>query len=705
MRRSGNSWRQLGAIVCAVVMLVSSGGAKEPKVSKAELRVSGLGWLRNRDQRLSLERLLGEQRGVTIDANAIEDAAFLLLSAVENEGHLKPALEIEVTAAEGPARRFTFDITLATPLPRPLEAKRVEFHVTPGVRYVVTDVRIDGLTALPVETARGYFMPGRALFGVGAVRAYTPGRLRRALESVHEELRQRGFAEAQTRAAEVKIDDKTGQVTLVIEVSEGPRWEVSSLRFVGGEATKVPLDFAGQFEHRPWSSLWQQDVRERVRRAFYEHGFPDMTATLSGAPGAEEAGVKPVAVTMTLVAGEHVRMAPVQFEGDEHTRRSVLLRRVRAQPGDPLDPISLERARYRLSRLGIFSAVDLRYDPTDGPLRAPVFVLREAPRREANLLLGYGSYEQVRAGLEFRQLNLFGLAHQTRLELVQSMKSSRGEYTYTVPEIFGDDIDGSARVFGLQRQEQSFLRQEFGLTLALKRPLPWFKIDATTGYTYQALRSKDNELGTNLVDGTDVTVASVDLGLTSDRRDNPLRPRRGFRWFAQLEAASRQLGSETDFQRLEGGAAFHTSWGGSRWIHLGATQGIILTQGAENDRLLPVNKRFFPGGESSIRGYRSGEAAPRGTDGRFIGAKSYLLINAEFEQALTNNWSVVLFGDALGSAVKLSQSLVDEKLYSIGLGVRYQTLIGPVRVEYGHNLNPRVNDPSGTLHLAVGFPF
>jgi outer membrane protein assembly factor BamA len=54
---------------------------------------------------------------------------------------------------------------------------------------------------------------------------------------------------------------------------------------------------------------------------------------------------------------------------------------------------------------------------------------------------------------------------------------------------------------------------------------------------------------------------------------------------------------------------------------------------------------------------------------------------------------------------RLSTETGGEWLYSAGLGVRYQTLIGPVRLEYGHNLNPRPLDPRGTLHLSVGFPF
>jgi outer membrane protein insertion porin family len=321
------------------------------------------------------------------------------------------------------------------------------------------------------------------------------------------------------------------------------------------------------------------------------------------------------------------------------------------------------------------------------------------------LLLGYGSYEQARAGVELRQMNLFGRAHHSRLELVESMKSSRGEYTYTVPELFGESVDGMAKLFGLQREEPEFRRKEYGATFELKRPLPWFNIDGTLGYTFQSLRNTNSELSTSSVDQKQVNVASIDLGLTSDRRDSPLRPRHGSRFFSRMEVASQAFGGQTDYQRLEMGGAYHTSWGSTRWIHVGITHGLVLTQGTVNDALLPVNKRFYPGGDGSIRGYQTGEAAPRGADGRFLGAKTYLLANLELEQALTNSWSAVVFTDALGMAVRLADYPFTEKLYAVGLGVRYQTLIGPVRVEYGRNVNPRPGDPGGTLQVAVGIPF
>jgi outer membrane protein assembly factor BamA len=319
-------------------------------------------------------------------------------------------------------------------------------------------------------------------------------------------------------------------------------------------------------------------------------------------------------------------------------------------------------------------------------------------------MAGYGSYERLRGGIELLQRNVFGRAHQSRLELVQSFKSSRADYTYSVPEIFGESIDGSARLFGLKRDERAFVREEYGGTLTLKRKVPWLGADGTLGYTYQSLRNADNELTTRVEDERQLTVASIDLGLGRDARDNPLRPRHGYRWFFRSELAAHELGSEVNYQRIEFGAAYHTSWGRGRWVHAGLTHGFVTTLGS-NDRLLPVNRRFYPGGEDSIRGYAEGEAAPRGEDGRYVGAKSYLLLNLELEQALTKSWSVVVFTDGLGMAAKLASYPYDTTLATVGLGLRYHTLIGPVRLEYGHNVKRRDDDPSGAVHFSVGFPF
>ncbi len=693
---------RIGCFVAGLALAPIASGA-EPA---AEIEVTGLGWWRNRELRLAIDRLAGDEaRQPALDANAIEDAVFLVISTVAEQGYLAPQVRAHLTLTDGTLRTFSFDARLTALLPRPLTASAVKLEVEPGVRFTVETVTFSGLSVVPESEARLLFRPGSGLGLNPAERAYSPARLRRAIGALTDRLRQLGYAEAKVEAAAVDRNEQTGDVSLRLNVTEGPRHDVSDVTITVAAETEVDVHGAETSIHGPWTPLAQQDFEAELRRRFQRGGHTDVRIELEAEPGAATEGRRPVKVVARVDPGPRVTLTGVTFRGAERTRESVLQRRVYARPGEPLDPQALDAARYRLSQLGVFTNVDLAFDPPQGPARSAVFTVTEARPWEANLLGGYGSYERFRVGLELRQTNLFGRAHLSRLQLVQSTKSSRGEYAYTVPELFGERVDGTVRLFGFEREEPAFVRQEYGGSVILRRPLPWVRADANVGYTYQALRTQDNQLDTRAVDLESVTVASADVGLVRDRRDNPLRPRAGYRWFAQVEAAAKLLGGEVDYQRWELGATWHRRIGRDRWLHAGVSHGVVTTAGAENDRELPVNRRFFPGGDSSIRGYQAGEAAPRAEDGRFLGAKSFLLLNLEFEQTLTGNWSAVVFADALGTAVRLADYPFDERLVSVGAGVRYQTLVGPLRLEYGHNLRRRPNDLSGTWHFSVGFPF
>lgn len=666
------------------------------------LTVDGAGFLRDRELQSALVRLLGAQQA-KLDTNAIEDAAVILMSALGEDGFQRATMEIVAELEDGRTRRVSFDPTFAQPLPRPLSARAVAFQLRPGVRFTIDAVQFAGLTVVSERQARAMFRSDAALFLTARANAWSAARVARSADALLAELRQRGYVEAEVRTR-VEANEQTGKVAVFVDVREGPAWRVAAVSYQREEGDAVPLPPVEGWRGRPWSPTLLKDIREAIRRAYYERGYPDVGVHVVAEPEQDPAAVRTTDVVATIIPGPRVTMGRARFEGAERMRESVLRRRVRLEAGEPLNVIELENSRYRLSRLGIFEAVELRYQPEDGAVRDPVFRLREGPRYETSLLFGYGSYERVRGGIEHRQRNIFGLAHQSRLELVQSMKSSSGDYTYVVPELFGESLDGTARLFGLQREEIAFLRQEFGANVALKRALRAIGGEVTASYTFQALRNRDNSLSTRATDERQLNVASLTFGVGGDRRDNPLRPRRGYHWSAQVELADPRLGSQATYQRTEFAVAYHTRWGGSRWLHAGLHHGVITTAGA-TDATLPVNKRFFPGGDSSIRGFKRGQAAPRGADGLFVGAKSVLLLNVELEQAVTPNWSAVVFWDGLGMAEQLADYPMRERLHTVGAGVRYQTLIGPVRLEYGRNLNPRPDDPSGMWQVSVGYPF
>ncbi|MDO8545149.1 MAG: BamA/TamA family outer membrane protein [Opitutaceae bacterium] len=674
-----------------------------PSVWAAKIEVHGGGTFRDRELRISLNRLLEAADKETLDANAIEDGAVILTSSLAEQGYQSPVVAIEVTLQDGAPQRFVFDPTFAHPLPRPLAATRVSFRLETGVRSYVDQVEVVGLTALGLKRARAFFRVDNTLLGKQRTNAHSPSRVNRAADGLLGELRQLGYAESDVRAT--KAAENNGAVTLRVEVREGPRWEVAGVQFQREPEDDVKLTEAAAWIGKPWSPTVEQDLREAIRHAYYEAGYPDVGVHVDAETSARPDGGKAADITATVVSGSRVNVGYVRFEGNTTTKESVLRRRAPLETGDPLNPLAFERARYRISRLGVFETVNLQYEPTDGTTRDAVFTVREGPRYETNLLMGFGSYEQLRGGVEFRQMNILGLAHQSRLELVQSMKSTNVDYTYTVPELFGESLDGTARLFGLQRKEIAFQRQEYGATFSVKRAVRPIHGEASIGYTYQALRIRHNELSTQATDDRQVNVASMTVALTGDTRDNPLRPRRGYHWSTQAEAADPVLGGQSTYQRFEVGGAYHTGWGNGRWVHFGLTHGVLTTLGGVNDDSLPVNKRFFPGGDASIRGYQRGEAAPRDADGLFVGAKTYLLLNFELEQALTPSWSVIAFADALGTATQLASYPFEEKLCSVGLGIRYHTLIGPIRVEYGRNLKRRLGDPSGTWQFSIGYPF
>lgn len=695
--------RNKSALLHVLLAMVAFAGLGS--LTAAGLHVRGLNWLANRKAEHQLKLLLGAQQGATLDAAALEDAALVLLGSVNDEGYLEPGLTVEFTGADGQPAHYPLDAQLDHPLPRPLAVTEATLRLVRGHRFSLEEITFTGLLSMTEKEARAFFVGENTLIPLASERLYSPGRLQQAMGNLEEALRQQGYAEAAVTAGPVLIDHEKGKVRAHIIVQEGRRWQVTGLEFSLTDGSGAPAGLAAGRTGQPWASLWRQDAVTAIRRWYYIRGHPDVQVKFTPKAADAADGTKAVTVFAAVTPGPEVRVGAVRFTGNRYTSEAMLRRLVQGLPGELLNPILFDNSQARISQLGVFHQVSLSYDPSDATTRDVVYDVTEGRRQEINLLAGYGSYEQLRAGVEWRHYNLFGQAHTDSLKLVQSMKSSEGNYVYTVPSLFGTTIDGSAQLFGLRRQELAFLREEYGANVSLLFPLRSLGVSLTTGYTFKHVRAADSVLATRATDAKAVNVATAQVGVVRDRRDNPLRPHKGYHLRLQLESAARELGSEVVYQQMVLGGSYHTAWGNGRWLHMGLSQGLVTTLGAPDNSPLPVGVLFFPGGDGSIRGYRKGEAAPRGPDGLFTGAKAYTQFNLELEQALTSKWSAVVFADALGTAARLANFPFSEKLYSVGLGLRYQTVIGPVRLEYGHNLNPRAFDPSGTLLLSIGYPF
>jgi outer membrane protein assembly factor BamA len=295
------------------------------------------------------------------------------------------------------------------------------------------------------------------------------------------------------------------------------------------------------------------------------------------------------------------------------------------------------------------------------------------------------------------------VAHQFRARGIQSFKSTSGDALYSIPARLGEEVTVFFNGAALRREEVSFIRQEYGGGAGVRRFFPTISSDLGLRYSYEFLNAVDAPTVPGPQPERSESAAMI-VEFHHDLRDNPLNPQRGLKLLVSGEFAAQEFGGEVEYQRIELAGSIHFRLGGGRFLHLGASHGALL-QALDQSTILPFNKRFFPGGENSIRGYQRGEAAPRNAQGQIVGAETFLLGTLELEQALTPSWSVVGFADAITFAQGIDDYPGDETLVSVGGGIRWKTVIGPARLEYGYNLNRREGDPMGTLQFSLGFPF
>jgi outer membrane protein assembly factor BamA len=703
--------------VCALILVLAgtlaggqgraAEGAAEHKPKPAKLSVRGFGLLGNRQLTKVIRLSRGDKtRPEYFDADLVEDGVLILLARLEERGYLKPEITAKLTLNDGRELEFRWDANFETVLPRPLQIKRLTLLAQPGVRYYYDRIDIAGLDAIEPAEAKRYFVSAEGLLRLKSMRVYTRDRLSGSVRNLRESLSRRGFADARVDVADLNENDTTGAVTVRIETDQGLPTVVRTVRtevLAPGEA--APREISTNRLDLPYSFLWEQDFTFRHRTNQYRLGYPDVAVTLLPLERETNATAIQLDFDAVVQTGPRMKIGEVRFEGERRTHPRVIESRLSLEPGDWLNPLEVEQGRQRLARLGVFNHVDVRYEQASDVHRDVIYELEEAKTLGFSLLLGYGSYEQLRGGVELEQRNMFGRAHDFRVRGIQSFKSSSGDLRYTIPQMFGEKVDLFAYAAGLRREEISFTRREFGGGIGVQRYLDPIQTDANLRYDYQFLDASDISAETAEEVGLQrARVAAFILDLRRDLRDNPLAPRRGLRLFANAEFASAALGGEVDYQRILLGASFHQRLGGGRYLHLGVTHGLSFTAGG-TDLELPFNKRFFPGGQNSVRGFQEGEAAPRNAEGEVIGAETFLQGNLELEQLLTPNWSIVAFADAVGFARSRDEYPFDEKLYSVGGGIRWKTVVGPVRLEYGYNLNPRPHDPTGTLHFSIGFPF
>ena len=683
-------------VVLAVICLYVPLGAQE------NLRIKGFSFFKNMSYKGRLAFLHGVpvDEPAFLDAAFLEDSAYLLLQQLKRNGYLKPRVE-GVFQVGDVSRYAVWENEYSIQLNADFFADYATFYLRPGVLYYYESVEVKGVTVLDEETTQRYFIPDDFWVTTKSSLVFTESNFEQRIQRLLNTLWQMGYRKAKIITKDAVFNDDTGAVAATLSIDPGPLHRI-------GQVVVERIDDAGAVVETETESPdalltaeWEQFKQQALRNAAYRDGYADVEISRTVSERSlDEQGILVSDIHYRIKLNSVVVFDGVQFLGEGATKPAVLERCIEMSAGDPLNPLLASSSRRQLMGLGIFKEVKMSYVPEDGPRRKVIYDLTPASRKELDLLVGWGSYELLRGGFNWTQKNLFGRAHRYEVSGKQSFRATNLKTTYFVPRFLESEFTAYTSAEYSFREEVSFDLLERSVTTGLSRTFAESDIMFTLEYSY-ARKNADRAAGSDFDSDDDARVGSVLGRLSLDRRDNFLVPTSGYMLYSEVNVASELLGGSVAFQKVKFGGSFHTVLNDFVLLHLGFRSGAIFSQ--SND--IPFTERFFIGGENTVRGYLQGEASPLDANGDQIGAESFALLNVELEKPLLQNLSLVVFFDTVTNARDgYFESNVDS-LSSAGMGFRYQTVVGPVRLEYGHNLNPRASDPDGTLHFSIGFPF
>lgn len=679
-------------------------------VGQTNVEVSGLGFFRNQalDQRLAFLSGVAESEIQELVYADVEDSAYLLLQLLRRRGYPDPSVRGILVSANGDSFSVTWNLPFESRVGRGADQsiiERVRFECEPGTLNFYRSIEIEGLSVLDDKLARNFFMPSGVLFTRRSDRAFTSANFDSRINRLLSVLRSKGHREAKVLDKDIMHDGNSGAVDLRLVVEEGPVFQVGRLQTLilnstGMQESSVSEAYQGMLLNRSWI----RDQRQELLNDWYAAGYPEaQVAVREQRQSSSPDGTVVVDVTLELTTGPYLELAAVEVEPEGLLVPSVFRRQVKLETGRALNLLDVESGRRRLLSLGIFRDVMVEEERLGAGKAVARYTLDPLPQRTLKLLVGWGSYELGRAGISWERLNLWERGHRYGVEAKKSFKSHMIQGTYVVPHFFDQRITAYGRIGHEFREEISFDRTttRVGLGASRRMKTPGAEISVEYGYEkVDTTRGTDEDF-----DSLDqAVVSSLTIRGILDRRNSLVDPVRGYDLNLTLKAATDLLGGEANFQRLEAGTSYHKYIGSAFYLHLSFRYGTIFSRSPTSVNL-PFNERFFPGGENTVRGYQRGEASPITAEGDEIGAETFALGNIELEQRVLRNFSVVLFWDGIGISREQVGWPRGDVLQSVGIGLRWRTVVGPIRLEYGHNLDPREGDPDGTLHFAVGYPF
>ncbi len=418
-----------------------------------------------------------------------------------------------------------------------------------------------------------------------------------------------------------------------------------------------------------------------------------------------------VDVTFLVAPGPVATFGRFSVVGADFLTPGFIEERIEIAPGTPYSPEVLDRLRRRLLEYEAIASVRINEADTLAPDGSLPITIEVSPRlpRYVGFSATYSSTDGSAINAYWGHRNLFGGGETLRLDAQVSWFGEKSEAvpsadpfgyklaaTFVKPGIYTvqDDLVANAAV--LREVTNAYVREAVTLLAGIRHR---YSDDLTLQVSLDLEQSQvEDSTGTR-----DYGIIGVPFELTYDTTDSKLDPSRGWRATATVEPFA-YLGDAGAGPTLFRGsvATYHAFDENKRFILAGRmAAGSIVGAGLYD---VPPQRRFYVGGGGSLRGYDYQSASPRNEDGIIIGGRSFFEASVEARVRVTETIGIVPFFD-MGSAFASEWPDFDGIKYSAGVGLRYYTAIGPLRVDLAFPLNPGPDDGDFGVYVSLGQAF
>ncbi len=618
------------------------------------------------------------------------------------------------------------------------DLETIEYVISKGERHKVVSVVIAGNKYFDTQTIRERMFIEPTSFTIPHGR-YSEAFRRKDEANITELYKSNGFRDVEVATA--VADDykgKHGDVAVTLTITEGPQWRVDKVEITGFVQLKqadIARDLASA-PGQPFAEVNLATDRDAILTRYFERGFPSATFKASWQPAEAPDRVN---VRYEINEGSRQFVRRVITSGNRVTRESLIQKNITLKPGDPLSPVEETEIQKRFYDLGVFARVDTAVQNPDGATdyKYVLYNFEEANRYTLNMGVGaqitrLGAPSSTSLGspsgttgfspgfsLDISRLNFLGVGNTVSLRSVYSEIEKRVALTYLEPRFMNNagrnisytvlyDSSFDVRTFASKRAEASVqVSQKFSKSLT-----GLFRI------AYRRVSVSDVIIPVLLIPQLvqPVRIGIVSANLVQDRRNNAVNPSRGMYNTLDLGLADKIFGSERNFARaLVRNATYYRLSKNlifARQTQFGVIAPFDAPQGLSAEASVPLPERFFSGGADSLRAFPFNQAGPRDTGaavtpggptseatGFPLGGNAVFFNNLELRfPLLGENIQGVIFHDmgnvfsSLSSvSFRYSQGNLQDFNYTVhdvGLGVRYRTPVGPMRLDLAYGLHP-----------------